>query len=151
MQTRVVGYVLTYLGTQDQDKVNTMLRPMVSRPICLGVKPIWGPRPDISYCQRVAGLLMCGAFSDESVGLSFTIVAGPTNGVILGSESRGTHDHILLFQIRDLPNLESQVHVFIFPRNRVAWLQRQALGSFWSPPTTRRAILGTTVRVRARI
>jgi hypothetical protein len=39
--------------------------------------------------------------------------------VILKSESCGTHDHILLSQIRDSPNLEGQVPVFISPRNRM--------------------------------
>jgi hypothetical protein len=39
---------------------------------------------------------------------------------ILGSESRGTRDHILLSQIRDFPNLGGQVPVFISPRNLVA-------------------------------
>jgi hypothetical protein len=34
------------------------------------------------------------------------------SAVILGSESRGTHDHILLSQIRDSPNLEGQDPVF---------------------------------------
>jgi hypothetical protein len=42
------------------------------------------------------------------------------SAVILGPKSRGTHDHILLSQIRDSPNLEGQVLVFISPRNRVA-------------------------------
>jgi hypothetical protein len=41
---------------------------------------------------------------------------------ILGSESRGTHDHILLSEIRYFPNLEGQVPVFVSPRNRVARL-----------------------------
>jgi hypothetical protein len=48
--------------------------------------------------------------------------------VILRSESRGTHDHILLSQIRDSPNLEDQVPVFVSPRNRVTRLYPQALG-----------------------
>jgi hypothetical protein len=47
------------------------------------------------------------------------------SAVILGSESRGTRDHILLSQIRDSPNLEGQVSVFISPRNRVAQLYPQ--------------------------
>jgi hypothetical protein len=51
--------------------------------------------------------------------------------VILGSESRGTRDHILLSQIRDSPNLEGQVSLFISPRNRVAQLYPQALGSLF--------------------
>jgi hypothetical protein len=53
------------------------------------------------------------------------------NSVILKSESRGTHDHILLSQIRDSPNLEGQVPVFISPRNRVARLYPQALASLF--------------------
>jgi hypothetical protein len=44
------------------------------------------------------------------------------SAVVLGSESRGTGDHILLSQIRDSPNLEGQIPVFISPRNRVAQL-----------------------------
>jgi hypothetical protein len=51
--------------------------------------------------------------------------------VILESESRGTHDHIVLSQIRDSPNLEGQVLVFLSPRNRVARLYPQALGSLF--------------------
>jgi hypothetical protein len=53
------------------------------------------------------------------------------SGVILGSESCGTHDHVLLSQIRDSPKLEGQVPVFISPRNRVSWLYLQALGSLF--------------------
>jgi hypothetical protein len=56
------------------------------------------------------------------------------SSVILGSESRGTRDHILLSQIRGSPNLEGQVPVFTSPRN---WVP------FSLPPTTRR----TTVEV----
>jgi hypothetical protein len=50
---------------------------------------------------------------------------------ILGSESRGTHDHILFSQIRDSPNMEGQVPIFISPRNRVAQLNPQASGSLF--------------------
>jgi hypothetical protein len=39
--------------------------------------PIWGPKPDFYYCQRVSDLLMWGALSDERTGLSFTIAVGP--------------------------------------------------------------------------
>jgi hypothetical protein len=53
------------------------------------------------------------------------------SAVILGSESRGTHEHILLYQIRDSSNLEGQVAVFISPRNRVSQLHPQALGSLF--------------------
>jgi hypothetical protein len=37
------------------------------------------------------------------------------SAVILGSEFRGSHDHILLSHIRDSPNLEGQVPVFTPP------------------------------------
>jgi hypothetical protein len=51
-----------------------------------------------------------------------------TTTVIFGSESHGIHDHILLFHIRDSPNLKGHVTLFISPRNRVAQLYPQALG-----------------------
>jgi hypothetical protein len=65
------------------------------------------------------------------MGLSFTIAAGLASAVILRSESRGTHYHILLPQIRDSPNLEGQVPEFISPRNKVSRLYPQALGSLF--------------------
>jgi hypothetical protein len=53
------------------------------------------------------------------------------NAVILKSESRRTHDDILLSQIPDSPNLEDQVPVFMSPMNRVAQLYSQTLGSLF--------------------
>jgi hypothetical protein len=51
------------------------------------------------------------------------------SAVSLRSESRGAHDHILLSQIRESPNFEGQVPVFISPSKRVTQLCPQALGS----------------------
>jgi hypothetical protein len=51
------------------------------------------------------------------------------SAVILRSKSRGTHDHILPSQIRNFPNLEGQVPVFIYPRNKVVRIYPQAVGS----------------------
>jgi hypothetical protein len=64
------------------------------------------------------------------MGLLFTIAAGLTSWVILGSVSRETHDHILQAQIRDPPppNLVDQVPVFISHRNRVARLYPPGTG-----------------------
>jgi hypothetical protein len=59
--------------------------------------------------------------------------------VILRSESRGTHDHILLSQIRASPNVEGQVSVFISPRNRWPNYTPRYLALFSSPPAIRRA------------
>jgi hypothetical protein len=47
------------------------------------------------------------------------ILASP---IILTAEFCWSHNHILLSQIRDSPNLEGQVPVFISPRNRVVRL-----------------------------
>jgi hypothetical protein len=44
---------------------------------------------------------MWGALSDERMDLSFTIVDGLTNAVILGSEAHGTRGHILPSQTLD--------------------------------------------------
>jgi hypothetical protein len=63
--------------------------------------------------------------------LSFTIADGPRQRIILRSESRGNHDHNLLSQFRGFPNMEGQVPVFISPRNRVARLYPQVLGSLF--------------------
>jgi hypothetical protein len=56
--------------------------------------------------------------------------------VMTRSESRGTHDHILLSQIWNSSNLEGQVPVFTSPRNRVARLCPGRWVLFSSPPTT---------------
>jgi hypothetical protein len=53
------------------------------------------------------------------------------SALLFMSESRGTHDHILLFQTRDSPKLEGQVPVFLSPKNGVAQLYSQALGSLF--------------------
>jgi hypothetical protein len=60
------------------------------------------------------------------MGLSFTIAAGPRQRS--HSQVRVPQDHILLSQIRDFPNLETQLLVFISPGNRVAQLYPQATG-----------------------
>jgi hypothetical protein len=65
------------------------------------------------------------------------------SAVILEPESCGTHDHVLLSQIRDSSNINGHVPVFISPRERVAQLYLQALGSISSPPTTRRTTAST--------
>jgi hypothetical protein len=109
-----------------------MLWLTVSQTVCLGVKHPSGAYDQIFYyCQTVAGLLMWGALSDEKMGLPFTIALVLTSVAILGSKSRGTRDHILLSHIRDSPNLEDQVPIFISPRNRVAQLYPQTLGSIF--------------------
>jgi hypothetical protein len=64
-------------------------------------------------------------------GHRFVRLLALASSVILRSESRGTHDHILLSQIPDSRNLEGQTTLFISPRNRVARLYTQVLGSLF--------------------
>jgi hypothetical protein len=77
------------------------------------------------HCPYVTSFLMRGWVCH----LQFLLVLACT--VILRSESCGTHDHILLSQIWDSPNLEGQVPVFTSPRNRVARLYPEALDSLF--------------------
>jgi hypothetical protein len=61
------------------------------------------------------------------------------SAVILRSESRGTHDHILLSQIRDSPNLEGRSQYLYPPGTGWPSYTHRLWVSFSSPPTTRRA------------
>jgi hypothetical protein len=58
-------------------KVKVMLRPTVSRPVCLGIKHLSRANDQIFITQAGAGLFLWGAVSDERTGLLFTIAAGP--------------------------------------------------------------------------
>jgi hypothetical protein len=118
--------------------VNIMLWPTVSWPVCLGVKPHLGPKTRFLLRSDSCDFIDVFSMTRERV-CRLQLLLALASAVILSSESRGTHDHILPSQIRDSPNLEGQVRVFIYPRNRVAQLYPQALGSFSSSSTTLRA------------
>jgi hypothetical protein len=93
-----VLWFLTGLSLESESYVTTDHQPAS---LSWNKAPIWGLRPDLYYCQTVAGLLMWGALSDERTGLSFPIALALASAVIPRSESLGTSDHILLSQTRD--------------------------------------------------
>jgi hypothetical protein len=115
-------------------EVEVKIRPPVSRPVSHSVRPPSGTRDQFFFLLEIFF---------RQVRVCYFVAASPTRGrvcnlllllvltstVLLGSESRGTQDHILLSQFLRLPHLEGQVPVFISPRNRVAQLYPRALGS----------------------
>jgi hypothetical protein len=114
-------------------KVKVILRPKRSRPVCLGVRHPSGTRDQFVSLFNVIFLQLricwCGAPSlTRGRVCSFLFLLGLTIGILLGSGSRGTHDHILLPQYWDSSKLEGQVPVFIPPWHRVVQLYPQALG-----------------------
>jgi hypothetical protein len=80
--------------------------------------PIWGLRP-VFLLLSVAGLLMWGALSDERMGLSFTITAGPRHR---------SHSRVRV-PLDSLPYFLSQIQDF--PFRRLLWLT----GLRWRYPT----------------
>jgi hypothetical protein len=111
-----------------------------------------GQSASLSWCQALSGTQDQVCITVRQLRLCWCVAPPLTRervyhlqmllvlrAVILRSESCGTLDRILLSQIRDFYNPESQVPVFISPRNRVAQLYPRHCVPFSSPPTTRKA------------
>jgi hypothetical protein len=84
--------------------LSLILRPTVSQPVYLGLKHPPGAYDHIFITVGQLRICWCGAlyFPRERV-CHLQLLLALASAVILGCESRGTHDHILLSQIPDFP------------------------------------------------
>jgi hypothetical protein len=81
-----------------------MLRLMVSQPVYLGIKHPSGASDQILLLSDSSEFVCCAILSlTRGRVCCLRLLLALASAVILGSESHGTRDRILLFQIRDFP------------------------------------------------
>jgi hypothetical protein len=121
-------------------RVPFVVWPTVSRPVCSGIKPHPGPKTKFLLLSDGCGFVDVGLrlWREDGSVVYNCCWSSPAQSFSALSPA-GLDDHILLSQIRDSPNLEGQVPVFISPRNRVAQLYPRHWVTFSSSPKTRRA------------
>jgi hypothetical protein len=96
--------ILYYSVLSPSLNLSLILRTTASRPVCLGIKHPSGAYDQIFIPVRQLQVCWCEALSLTRGGVCrLHLLLALDSALILGSESRGTRDHILLSQMRDFP------------------------------------------------
>jgi hypothetical protein len=102
-------------------EVEVNLRPTISRPVCLGVRRPSGTCDqfffllEISFRQLHACYFVAPALTRRRVcNLLVQLILVLARAVTLGSKSRRTHDHILLYHLR-LPHTWRARSPYLYP------------------------------------
>jgi hypothetical protein len=124
--TLLISYIKSSLHSRpyrtelSELNLSLMLRPMVSRPVCLGIKQPSGAYDQIFITVRQLRVCWYGALSltrGQVCRLQLLLTLAST--FILRSDPAGLVTVFYCLKL-DSPNLEGQVLVFISSRNRVA-------------------------------
>jgi hypothetical protein len=100
--SRGVWWIVSCVSKGRIVKVKVKLRPTVCRPVCLWIKHPSGATTKFLLLLDSCGFCWCGALSPTRGRVCcLQLLLALASAVILGSESRGTRNHILLPQIRD--------------------------------------------------